>query len=293
MSKQIRSVMLVSGVVVVSAGIVAILFSRLTSPEDDSVEVLATAPPPELTMPATEHIHTGTPTSFDLPKLIEALRSNDGGQIQAAYQLAKLGPRAARAVEALVNRLQDDSAPPPPEDSFGIPVAFSKKEHRDIIHRAVLEALGNIGPDALAAVPAIRPFLGASNGFVRASAAVALWKISGQADVAVKSMVELLENGDWYGKRWSATGLGRMGPAGEAGITALIKALSDADAGVRRDAAIALGTIGPKARSAVPRLVVLVKEENGAFQADFEWALISLDAKAAAEAGVLAPDRAR
>ncbi len=228
-----------------------------------------------------------------LPVLIQALRANDGGQMQAAYQLGKMGPRAAGAVEALVQRLQDDSAPSPPEGAFGIPVAFSKDEHRDIIHRAVLEALGDIGPDARAALPAIRTFLAARNGFARASAAVAFWKISGEAGAAVEAMVELLENGDWYAKRQSATGLGRMGPAADAGVPALCKALTDADAGVRRDAAIALGGIGPKARSAVPRLVELATKEDGPFRVDIAKALIALDAKAAADAGVHAPDPPR
>jgi HEAT repeat protein len=228
-----------------------------------------------------------------LPTLVRALQTNDGGQMEAAYQLGKIGPRAAGAVDALVQRLQDDSAPAPPEDAFGIPVAHSRDEHRDIIHRAVLEALGNIGPEARAAVPAIRPFFVADNGFVRASAAVAFWKISSQAGPAVEAMVESLEKGNSYAKLWSAKGLGRMGPAAESGVPALLKALNDADAGVRRDAAIALSAIGPKARAAVPRMVELAKEENGSFRADIVKALIALDAKAAAEAGVLAPEPAR
>jgi HEAT repeat protein len=228
-----------------------------------------------------------------LPTLIQYLRAKDGPHMEAAYRLGKMGPRAAGAVDALVERLRDDSAPPPREDAFGIPIAHSDSEHRDIIHRAVLEALGDIGPDARAAVPAIRTFLGAGNGFVRASAAVAFWKISGQAGPAVDAMVELLEKGNWYSKRWSAEGLGRMGPAAEAGVPALVKALTDADSGVRRDAAVALGGIGPKARSAVPRMVELAKKEDGPFRADIVKALIALDAKAAAEAGVLAPDPPR
>jgi HEAT repeat protein len=187
-----------------------------------------------------------------------------------------------------VQRLQDDSAPPESEGPFGIRFNDSEAQRRDIIHRAVLEALGDIGPNAKAAVPAIRSALKAQNGFVRASACVAFWKITAQVGPAVEPMVELLEKGNWSDKRQSATGLGRMGSAAEAAIPALVRALNDPDDGVRWDAAVALGCIGSKAREAIPALIELLKKDENV-RDDIIKALKAIDAKVAAEAGVLAP----
>ena len=223
-----------------------------------------------------------------LPALIRNLRANESCQLESAYLLGEIGPLAAAAVDALVQRLEDQSAPPEREGPFGMRFNYSDAERRDTIHRAVLEALGDIGPNAKAALPTIRSFLRNRNGFVRASACVAHWKITGEVDPAVEAMVELLETGEEYDKRQSATGLGRLGTAAEAAIPALIRTLDDADEGVRRDAARALASMGAKARNAVPRLIALLKTDRS-FRDDIAKALKTIDAKAAAEAGLLNP----
>jgi HEAT repeat protein len=191
-------------------------------------------------------------------------------------------------VDALVQRLKDESAPPESTGPFGLQFNHSEAQRRDIIHRAVLEALGDIGPNAKAAVPAIRSALQARDGFVRASACVAFWKITGQVSPAVEPMIELLVTGHESDKRWSAEGLGRMGPAAEAAIPALIGALKDTDSGVRWDAAVALGCIGPKAWEAIPALIELLNKHEH-IRDDIIKALRAIDAKLAAEPSVVAP----
>lgn len=224
-----------------------------------------------------------------LPTLIRNLRVNsERCQNNSAYMLGKIGPPAAAAVDALVQRLEDQSAPPESEGPFGIRFNHSDTQRREVIHRAVLEALGDIGPNAKAALPIIRSFLRTPSGFVRASACVTYWKITGEVGPAVEPLVELLETEGGSGKRWSANGLERMGPVAEAAIPALIRALDDADAGVRRDAALALGSMGHKARKAVPRLIELIKTDKS-FRNDIAEALKAIDAKGASDAGVLTP----
>jgi HEAT repeat protein len=217
-----------------------------------------------------------------VPVLIQNLRANKGCEMSSVYMLGEIGPAAIAAVDALVKRLQDQSAPPESEGPFGVRFNHSDTERRDIIHRAVLEALGDIGPNAKTAVPTIRSALKSENGFVRASACVAFWRITGQVGPAVEPLVELLETGDWYAKRQSASGLGRIGSAAEAAVPALVRALKDAEWGVRWDAAIALGRIGPKARPAIPGLIELLKKNEYGREAVLA-ALRAIDDKAAAE----------
>jgi HEAT repeat protein len=204
-----------------------------------------------------------------LPALIRNLQADDEHrQMDSAYLLGKIGPPAAPAVDALVQRLEDPSA--------------------GFVSRAVLEALGDIGPDAKTALPTIRVFLKVSDGFVRASACVAYWKITGEARPAVEPLIEVVEKGGWYDKRQAAEGLGRIGPAAEAAVPALVRCLKDADVMVRVDAAVALGCIGPKAKEAIPTLLELLKTQKE-FPKSILWAIEAIDPKAATKAGVIDP----
>ncbi|MFF5232974.1 hypothetical protein [Dactylosporangium sp. NPDC000521] len=85
-------------------------------------------------------------------------------------------------------------------------------------------ALGRIGPDAAAAVPALRAMLDRDGGYL---AAAALWQITGEAGPAVESLARELDD-PWDATTSAAEAAGRLGPAGAA-LEAPLRALVDAD----------------------------------------------------------------
>ncbi|MFH1418321.1 MAG: HEAT repeat domain-containing protein [Planctomycetota bacterium] len=161
-------------------------------------------------------------------------------------------------------------------------------------------ALGQIGPDAIAAVPTLIEALSADNLELRkgvtdalhkiaprsdivtdalvsnwttelkslddrerAEAVVALGHIGARAAAAVPDLMNLIEDPT----SGAAQALGRMGPAAAEAVPALTDALQHSEPHVRQLAADALGRIGPPARSAVPALVRSLDDEN----AEVRW----------------------
>lgn len=179
-------------------------------------------------------------TDAAVPVLVDMLQRNDFDTEHAASGLSQMGPAAAAAVPALVARLRDRT--PPGTGGYS--------DRLDIFHRAILEAIGDIGPAAKDARGAVSEALGAPNAFVRASAAVTLWKITGDAEPGVTALVGVLNDpGDApndIDRRWAMDGLGRMGPAAKATVPALRKQFKGPDEMVRQDAAAALKKIDPE-----------------------------------------------
>ena len=106
--------------------------------------------------------------------------------------------------------------------------------------------LGQIGPAAVAAVPALIETFTHKDGYVRGNAAEALRKIG---PVAVPALIEALKNKDSeVGVRGGAAYvLGQISPEARAAVPALIQTLEDTDEYVRGTAADALAKIGPVA----------------------------------------------
>jgi HEAT repeat protein len=114
----------------------------------------------------------GKPAVQPLAKFLES--SNDPQMvIQVAKALGGMGPDAAAAVPALIEKLKN-----PPKVPAKAPTELS----RPTILAAIVEALGNIGPAARDAVPVIKNLLAdkllAKNKEFRAVATTAIKKIS-------------------------------------------------------------------------------------------------------------------
>jgi len=124
-------------------------------------------------------------------------------RMEAMSAVTRFGANSARAVPALIDALRDKS--------YGFLAA---------------DALAEIGPNAKAAVPALRAALPNAKAYQKLSISEALWKIEGNAPLVVPPLIDLLH--DDYGP-------------------------------IRRDAASILGRIGPPARAAVPTLVEMVR----------------------------------
>lgn len=145
-------------------------------------------------------------------------------------------------------------------------------EHTDAQMRVeALGAIGKLGPEAEAAVPAMIERLGDADPSVRGAAARALGALGPAARSAVPSLVKALADKDYvvtvkdekqlYQPVWLvvSSALGDIGPAA---LADLIAALEHENTQVRVGAAGALHRIGPKARDAVDPLVKMLKEDE-------------------------------
>ena len=122
------------------------------------------------------------------------------------------------------------------------------------VRKAAVEALGDIGPAAQEAVPALVDALW-DGPSVRDTVPKALGDIGPAAQATVPALVRAL--GDWSETLQvaAAKALGHIGPAAQEAVPALVKAIGDRRMAVREAAVEALGHIGPAAQEAVPALV--------------------------------------
>ena len=130
--------------------------------------------------------------------------------------------------------------------------------------RNAARSLGELGPEAAEALPALIPALDDGDEQVWFHAVTAIARIGSQALPAVPALLEdLAESGrkganpKWYR---SAFALGSIGPVA---LPKLRPALKNPDSRIRSGAAKALGWFGEKAAPAIPGLVELLNDENG------------------------------
>ena len=114
-----------------------------------------------------------------------------------------------------------------------------------------MRGLGEMGPEAAAALPEIKKLLKQKDGLLRVAAAEAIWRID-HADAAVPTLMEILRDDEQH----------------------------------RLDALAALGGIGPPARSSVPALLRIWKEDDESERWYAAQALKRIDPEAAKKAGV-------
>jgi len=199
--------------------------------------------------------------------LVEKLKTGDRNvRIEAAKELAKMGPAAKDAVPALVAALKEED----PERSLHIEVSNALEKIGAAAVPALIEALkdreaytrrraamilGEIGPPAKDAVPALVAALKDESLWVRAYAARALgggfftvlpWDVLGSQLVFITR----------------AETRGGIGPEARAAIPALIEALEDHNEFVRWHAAQAIGGFGSDAKAAIPTLRRMLEGEK-------------------------------
>ena len=120
------------------------------------------------------------------------------------------------------------------------------------------------------------------NTLVRGSAAVALGNIGPDAKAAVPELIKALADEDIVMRRVAAEALGRIGPEAKAAIPELIKVLADEDEVVRRNAAEVLGAFGPDAKAAVETLKRLAQNDpNDSVKQVAKEALAKIEGKKA------------
>ncbi|HMF18807.1 MAG TPA: HEAT repeat domain-containing protein, partial [Gemmataceae bacterium] len=144
-----------------------------------------------------------------------------------------------------------------PAGREGVPALLKALTHKDARVRIdAAEDLGQIGPPAAAAVPALlKLFKQDEDTMVRIEAAKAVASIDPKNEPALAMLVEALNHKAGKVRKRAAECIGDLGPRGKPAVPALLKALKDPDATVSWAAIDALGQIGPDAEAAVPGLI--------------------------------------
>ena len=180
----------------------------------------------------------------------------------AAAALKEVGPSAAPAVANLIRALECRK-----EDGTFIPGSGNQIEPNISLgtglRRCVIEALGNIGPAAQSAVPALHKLLHDTGEFSHGSqvfSAKALWQITGKTNEALPILIRALKVQD---SASAADILAIMGADAEPAIPAL-QHLIQSPVGIgytRLHAAIALHKIDSRVPLPMPLLLSLLKDQ--------------------------------
>jgi HEAT repeat protein len=109
-----------------------------------------------------------------------------------------------------------------------------------VVRSVAAAALGQIGPGAKEALPALRMALEDKDAGVRVEAADSLWKVGKETSAGIKTLSTVLKEGQPAPAGRAAQVLGEMGSVARAGVPALQAALANKDSRVRILAAEAL-----------------------------------------------------
>ena len=178
-----------------------------------------------------------------VPALIEALKNKHlGVRGGAAYVLGQIGPEARAAVPALIQTLEDTD---------------------EYVRGTAADALAKIGPVAVKELIAVLHDTNPSV-HVRGGAAYVLGQIGPEAEAAIPALIEVLkdQHGHVYVRSVAADAIGRIRLGAESAIPELTKALHDPNGEVRSGAAYALSEIGPEARAAIPTLIEALNAQH-------------------------------
>jgi HEAT repeat protein len=205
-----------------------------------------------------------------VPALIKALEHEDARiRSPAAYSLGRMGPAAKAAVPALTRTLHDsdshvrinaaDALRRIDNSAAGIPALIEVCKDPSPSNRCTATmVLGDFGPAAKDAVPALLELLKDSDPYLPPYAAFSLWQIA-KHDRAIPVLIEKArgsENGP------DSEFLGQIGPEAKAAVSALTKAAADKDAFRAGRAIEALGKIGAEAKSALPVIRPFLKTDD-------------------------------
>ena len=129
----------------------------------------------------------------------------------------------------------------------------------DVYHAQAATALGEIGPAAQMAIPAL--LAATTNHYVGSRAKAALMKIRQDSVASLLQSLEDPRSTNWTEAAWTAKYLGTNA---QAAVPLLVKALQDTNASVRESAIEALGGIASGPEITVPALLESVKTEPDA-----------------------------
>ncbi|HEV3444679.1 MAG TPA: HEAT repeat domain-containing protein [Gemmataceae bacterium] len=135
-------------------------------------------------------------------------------------------------------------------------------DEQDFISSSVARILGQLGPQAKAAIPRLQDVVKSENVDRRIGAAHALWEIARQRS-SLQVLMEIVKNKNHMPARRAsaALALGEIGPPAKDGVPSLKEALMDEDEFLRLAAAGALWGIS-RQRAAIPVLIQGLKAQE-------------------------------
>jgi HEAT repeat protein/beta-lactamase regulating signal transducer with metallopeptidase domain len=128
--------------------------------------------------------------------------------------------------------------------------------------REAFDSLGELGPVARSAAPALIEAMDHPVVGMRRAAAAALAKIDPEAESVIPALLAGLNDEDKWVRAGSAAALGALGPEATSSVSALTQMLHDEAPSVRTKAAVAIGKIGGEAADVVPELIKLLKADD-------------------------------
>jgi HEAT repeat protein len=235
----------------------------------------------------------GAASAGDVPALARSLTHGTARvRIEAAEDLAMIGPPAAAAVPALLQACQDGDplvrvaaaravACIAPKNETMLPLLIDAlKDKAGRVRRRAAECLGDLGPGARSAVPALVETAKDADPTVRWAAIDALGQIGPEADKAVPTLVEALADGGTRGAAIDA--LGQIGRKAQTAIPALERVLKGDDVAARWPAAAALVRIGgPGVKAGVRFFVEAAGRDRGKAMVDAGHILMAPTAREA------------
>jgi HEAT repeat protein len=244
---------------------------------------------PHVRINAADALRRIDDSSAGAPALIEVCKdASPSNRCTAAMVLADFGPAAKDAVPALLELLKDSDPYIPSYAAFALwKVAQHERAIPALIeHGPASEFLGQIGPDAKAAAPALTKAALDKDPFRAAQAIEALGKIGAEAKSALPVIRPFLKTDD-VRKVAAALALWRLERSPEA-VGVLMQALhfqthlGDETRGdlVRWRAADALRDIGSEAKAAVPALRAALYDEDWTVRRAASAALTRIDPQA-------------
>jgi len=169
------------------------------------------------------------------------------------------------ATSASLNRLG-------PADAGKVPqIVAQLGDSNPMIRQAAAGALGQIGPAAQAAKPALLLCLKSDpSSHVRSNAAFALGWLGKDREV-VPPLIEALGDPDPEVRRYAANAFTILGSISAPAVPKLIELVDDPHMGYT--AARALGAIGPPAQRSIPQLIKALRRDNTLARMEFMIAL--------------------
>jgi HEAT repeat protein len=164
-----------------------------------------------------------------LPVLREALADRDAGvRVEVAEALWKINKEVKDSLPVLVAVVELGVK----DDSQSGPAAQAAR------------LLGEMGPSARSAAPALRSALASRSGGLRISSAQSLWKVSGDTEQPLAVLKNAVGSKERPLRHSTASALGL--PISPECVPPLLKLMSDADENVRREAACSLAAWSEK-----------------------------------------------
>jgi len=199
----------------------------------------------------------GPDLQVEVQALIGALRDSDAtARRRAAQALGECGPAGREAVGPLITALSDPDFWVSETAALALRKITGAPDPAGIRRRAPEEA-GATPPAVIRLLKAIQ------DPASRWMAVVALGQMGPSAHEAIPALIEALEDAE-AAVRWDAAkALGRMGAVAARAVPALTAILHEEDDAISRQHVVAaLGAIGPAARTAVPALIGSLKDDG-------------------------------